>query len=127
MDHGYVSVNFITKERVAAGLPFLLFEGITRGIWKFPGWEVKLELQQMADTTSHSNVGSEPCLQRTPQLMATPNSQPTERAQGSNLHFHGYLVGFVSAAPRREPPPRASILNVAFSDALPFLEQASVD
>ena len=30
---------------------------------------------------SHSDVGSEPLLQPTPQLMATPESQPTEQAR----------------------------------------------
>ena len=34
---------------------------------------------------SHSNGGSEPCLQSTPQLMATPDPLPTERGQGSDL------------------------------------------
>ena len=39
---------------------------------------------------SHSNVGSELHLRPTPQLTATPDSQPPERGQGSNLHPHGY-------------------------------------
>ena len=30
---------------------------------------------------SHSNARSEPCLQPTPQLTATPDTQPTERSQ----------------------------------------------
>ena len=38
---------------------------------------------------SHSNVGSEPCLQPTPQLMATPDHQTTEQGQGSNPQHHG--------------------------------------
>ena len=38
---------------------------------------------------SHSNLGSEHHLQPTPQLMATPNPQPTEQGQGSNLHPYG--------------------------------------
>ena len=37
---------------------------------------------------SHSNTGSEPRLQPTPQLMATPDPQPTEQGQGSNLQPH---------------------------------------
>ena len=32
----------------------------------------------------------EPCLRRTPQLRATPDPQPTEQDQGSNLRPHGY-------------------------------------
>ena len=38
---------------------------------------------------SHSNVGSEPCLQPRPQLTAMLDPSPTERGQGSNLHPHG--------------------------------------
>ena len=38
---------------------------------------------------SHSNVGSKPRLQPIPQLTATPDPQPTERGQGSNLPPHG--------------------------------------
>ena len=38
---------------------------------------------------SHSNVGSELRLQPTPQLTATPDPQPTEQGQGSNLQPHG--------------------------------------
>ena len=38
---------------------------------------------------SHSNIRSEPHLQPTPQLMATPDPQPTEQGQGSNLQPHG--------------------------------------
>ena len=39
---------------------------------------------------SHSNLGSEPHLQTTLQLMAVPDSQPTEQGQGSNPHPRGY-------------------------------------
>ena len=38
---------------------------------------------------SHRNSGSEQRLQPTPQLMATPDRQPTEQGQGSNLQPHG--------------------------------------
>ena len=38
---------------------------------------------------SHSNVGSKPRLQSTPQLTATPDPVPTERGQGSNPQPHG--------------------------------------
>ena len=37
---------------------------------------------------SHSNSGSEPCLQHTPQLTATLDPQPTEQRQGSNPQPH---------------------------------------
>jgi len=38
---------------------------------------------------SHSNLGSEPSLQPTPQLTAMPDHQPTEQSQGSNPQAHG--------------------------------------
>ena len=38
---------------------------------------------------SHSNSGSELQLQHTPQLMATPDPQPTEQGQGLNPQPHG--------------------------------------
>ena len=38
---------------------------------------------------SHSNVRSEPCLQSTQQLTATPDPEPTEQSQGWNLLPHG--------------------------------------
>ena len=38
---------------------------------------------------SHSNEGSEPRLQSTPQLTATPDRQPTEQGQGLNPQPHG--------------------------------------
>ena len=38
---------------------------------------------------SHSNSGSEPRLQSTPQVIATLDPQPTEQGQGSNLQPHG--------------------------------------
>ena len=39
---------------------------------------------------SHSNARSEPRLQPTPQLTATPDPKHTERGQGSNLQPHGF-------------------------------------
>ena len=46
---------------------------------------------------SHSNVGSEPHMQPTPQLMATSDPQPPERGQGLNLHPYGYQLGSLTA------------------------------
>ena len=40
--------------------------------------------------TYGSSQRSEPHLWLTPQLTATPDPRPTERAQGSNPHLHGY-------------------------------------
>ena len=37
----------------------------------------------------HSNAGSKPHLQPTPQLTAMPDPQPTEQGQGSNQQPHG--------------------------------------
>ena len=37
----------------------------------------------------HSNAGSTPNLQPTPQLIAIPDPSPNEQGQGSNLHPHG--------------------------------------
>ena len=39
---------------------------------------------------SHSNVGSKPRLQLTPQPTATPDASPTEGGQGLTPHPHGY-------------------------------------
>ena len=39
---------------------------------------------------SHSNMGSEPRLQTTPELTVVPDPSPTEQGQGSNLSPHGY-------------------------------------
>ena len=44
----------------------------------------------VATSLCHSNTGSEPHLQPTPQLMVVPDPQPTEQGQGSNLCPHGY-------------------------------------
>ena len=38
---------------------------------------------------SHSNMGSEPYVQPTPQLMAMADPQPTGQGQGSNPQPHG--------------------------------------
>ena len=38
---------------------------------------------------SHSNAGSKPCMQPTPQLTAMPDPLPTEWGQGSNPKPHG--------------------------------------
>ena len=67
-------------------------------IWSLWGctcsiWKSSSEGSIGAVTTSlchrHSIARSEPLLLPTPQLMATPDPQPTERGQGSNLRPHG--------------------------------------
>ena len=51
---------------------------------------------------SHSNAGSKPRLQPTPRLMATPDPQPTEQGQGSNLQPHGSQSDLLTTEPRWE-------------------------
>ena len=46
---------------------------------------VKSELEPPA--YARATAGSEPRLRPTPQLMATPDPQPTEQGQGSNPHL----------------------------------------
>ena len=45
---------------------------------------------------SHSNSGSEPRLQPTPQLVATLDTQPAEQGQGLNPYPHGYQTPIFS-------------------------------
>jgi len=51
---------------------------------------------------SHSNTGSEPRLQPTPQLTATQDPQPTEQSQGLNPQPHGSLLDSLTTVPRWE-------------------------
>ena len=51
---------------------------------------------------SHSNMGSEPCLKPTPQLLATPDPQPTEQGQGSNPQPYGSQSESLTTVPRWE-------------------------
>ena len=51
---------------------------------------------------NHSNVGSEPRLQPTPQLTATRDPQPTEKGQGFNLQSHGSWSDPLTTEPQRE-------------------------
>ena len=62
---------------------------------------------------SHSNSGSKPHLQSTPQLMATP--EPTEGGQGSNPHPHGYLSGSLQLSHDGN-----SLLSFSLYSFLPF-------
>ena len=51
---------------------FLSFQGRTHGIWKFPARGL-IGAAAVGLHHSHSHTGSEPCLQPTPQFMATPD------------------------------------------------------
>ena len=57
----------------------------------YGGSQARGQIQAVASGLyhSHSNAGSEPWLQPTPQLMATPDPQPTEKCQGLNPQPHG--------------------------------------
>ena len=70
-----------------------------------PRLGVELELQLLQ---GHTNARSEPHLRPMPQLVAMPDPQPTERSQGSNLHPHGYYVGFLAHWTTRGTPQRKS-------------------
>ena len=88
---------------------FLLFLGpLPRGIWRFPGQGSN---QSCSLCQSHSNAGSEPCLQPTPQLTATPDPQSTEQGQGPNPATSWFLVGFVNHCARKGTPRQCWILN----------------
>ena len=72
---------------------FFAFQGCTCSIWKTPAYARGLiGAAAIVLCHSHSNAGSEACLQRTPQLMATLDP---ERGQGSNLHPYGYQPGLL--------------------------------
>jgi len=77
---------------------FCYFLGHSHGIWRLPG-SMRTCLRQ-----SHSNSGSEPCLQPTPQLTATQDCYPIEQGRGPNLQPHGSLSDSLTTAPRRELP-----------------------
>ena len=64
------------------------FQSRTHGTWTFPGQGLNWTLHH-----SHSNTGSEPCLQPTPQLIAMLDPLPTEQGWVSNSHPHGYQLG----------------------------------
>ena len=51
---------------------------------------------------SRSYAGSEQRLQPTPQLMAKPDPQPAEQAQGSNPQTRGSLLDSLTTEPQQE-------------------------
>ena len=72
---------------------FCHFLSRSHGIWG-PIGTVTAGLHQ-----SHINTGSEPRLRPTPQLMATPDPQPTEQGQGLNLQPHGTQLESLTTEP----------------------------
>ena len=69
---------------------FSFYLGLHPWCMEVPRLGVESELHLPAYTTATANVGSEPSLRPTSQLMATANLRPTERGQGSNLYPHEY-------------------------------------
>ena len=68
---------------------FLLFRA-TPMAYGISQARVQIEAVVTGQHPSHSNVGSEPHLQPTPQVVASVDPRPTEGGQGSNPHPHGY-------------------------------------
>ena len=63
---------------------FLLFRAAPTAYgWKFPDWG-QIGAAAAGLHQSHSNMGSEPNLQPTPQLMATPDLNPLSEARDRN-------------------------------------------
>ena len=70
----------------------------------------------------HSNVGSEPCLQPTPELTGTPDPQPSAQGQGWNLQRHGSQLDSLTPEPRWE----LQIYFFSLFDVFHFLSQMYV-
>ena len=82
---------------------FLCFLGLHPQHVEVPRLGVESGLQLPAYTTA---TGSKQRLRPTPQLTATPVTEPTEQGQGSNPHSHGYQAGlFLLRRARNAPTP----------------------
>ena len=78
---------------------FCLFAISWAALMAYGGSQARGRIGAIADglRQSHSNEGSEPRLQLTPQLTAMPDLQPTKRGQGWNPQPHTwFLVRFVN-------------------------------
>ena len=67
---------------------FFVFFVFSRAVsMAYGGYQARGLIRALASglCQSHNNAVSKPHLQPTPQLMATPDPQPTEQAQGLNL------------------------------------------
>ena len=64
---------------------------------------------------SCSNARSEPSLQPTPQFMATAGSLTHRARPGIKPTISRFLVGFISAAPRREHHISCSLITLQLS------------
>ena len=83
------------KDFLLSSKSFMVF---SFSIWviihfKVPRLGVESELQPLAYTTAVATPDSSQCLWPTPQLMAKPDPEPTERGQGLNPHLQGYQSG----------------------------------
>ena len=67
----------------------------------YGGSQARVPIEAVATSLcqGHSNTGSELSLQPTPRLTATPDPQPTEWGQGSNLRPHGCQSGSLTSEP----------------------------
>ena len=74
----YINIHIYTYTQVYF---FFCFLGPHLRHMEVPRLGVELERQLLA-YAMHSKVGSEPHLQPTPQLMATPDPSPTEQGHG---------------------------------------------
>ena len=81
---------------------FVLFQGHTSSIWRFPGQGSNSSYScRPAPQPQQRGIWARVC-KPTPQLMATPDPKPTERGQGSNPHPHGSSSDSLTTAPQRE-------------------------
>ena len=89
---GYIDVSYL----FIFISTFLLFRAtpLASGSSQAKGW-----IRATAASLHHSHAGSEPSLQPTPQLMATPDPPPWVRP-GIEPASSWILVGFVAAAPQ---------------------------
>ena len=68
----------------------------------FGSSQARGRIRAVATGLHQSNTRSKPCLQPTPQLMATPDPQPTEQSQGSNPQPLGSQSDSLTTEPQWE-------------------------
>ena len=76
---------------------FGFFSAFSRAVAvAYGGSQARGLIRAVATGLRHSNAGSKPNLQPTPQLTATPDRQPTEHRAGIEPATSWFLVGFVN-------------------------------
>ena len=88
--HGYLLTLFQIIIIIIVFLSFFRAIPVAYGGFQARG---PIEAVAVGLRQSHSNLESEPPLQPTPELMAMPDPQPTERGQGSKLRPPGCQSG----------------------------------